>query len=88
VKFLNLANGEPTREVGYVLYATVLETLADDDMREGAKKMVAQCRWANGDTYDKIEGGELYRIRNKLLHEGVPKLDGRILSGDEFSDRY
>jgi hypothetical protein len=57
-------------------------------MQEGAKKIVAQCLWANGDTYDEIDGGELYRIRNKLLHEGVPKLDGRILSGDEFSDRY
>jgi hypothetical protein len=88
VKFLNLANAVTNREVGYVLYATVLETLADEDSQTGAKRIVAQCRVANGEAYDETEGGELYRIRNKLLHEGVFKLDGKILSWEEFSERY
>ena len=88
VKFLNLANGEPSREVGYVLFAIVLETLADEDYGIGVGKVVAQCRSANGDTYDETEGQQLYKIRNKLVHEGAWLLDGVPLSWDEFSERY
>jgi hypothetical protein len=87
-KFLNLANGEPNREVGFVLYATVLETLADEDGQAGVGKVVARCRVANGGTYDEEEGRELYRIRSKLVHEGVLQLSGSALSWDQFSGRY
>jgi len=87
-KFLNLANGEPNREVGFVLFATVLETLADEDGQGGVGKLVAQCRSANGESNDDNEGQELYRIRSKLLHKGVPQLDGKALSWNEFSERY
>jgi hypothetical protein len=87
-KFLNLANGEPSRETGYVLFATVLEILSDGNSQTGVGKIVAQCRNANGGTYDENEGRELYRIRNKLVHKGNPRLDSRFLSWDEFSERY
>jgi hypothetical protein len=65
-----------------------LERLADEDMQDGVAQIVAQCRRANGKTDDENEGRELYRIRNKLVHEGVPKLSGVILSWQEFSERY
>jgi hypothetical protein len=87
-KFLNFANAEPNREVGFILFATVLEILADQEMQDGVAKIVAQCRRANGENYDENEGRELYRIRSKLVHEGVPRLNNSILSWDEFSERY
>jgi hypothetical protein len=87
-KFLNLANGEPSREVGFVLFATVLETLADENGQVGVGKLVAECRRTNGETYDENEGRELYRIRNKLVHERLLRLNGTVLSWDEFSERY
>jgi hypothetical protein len=87
-KFLNLGNAEPNRELSFLLYAMVLEVLAGKGGHVGVGKVVAECRTADGQTHDETEGQELYRIRNKLVHEGILELDGKLLSLHEFSERY
>jgi hypothetical protein len=87
-KFLSFGNAEANREIGFVLYATVLEILADENGQAGVGQVVAECHRFSGEKVNEVEGSELYRIRNKLVHEGVGRLDGRLLSWDEFSERY
>jgi hypothetical protein len=60
-----------------------MDILADENYQSGVGKVLAETRAASGEMYDEEEGKELYRVRNKLLHEGVVKV-----SDAEFSKRY